>query len=209
MRRLGFAFASFLALAGCGDDPSPLFADAVWQVQCRCYGMCSAIPTRDVQNLDGEAPMGGGGRFAVNCSVNDRAGRKVLTASVDNADGYGFEIRDAEFPMATGGVVSGAGCTVTVDESGNQYRGPCGANPPTVDQPCRISNLVVNTDMDGNPQIEGDLLCFHLPSTADPTRRREVAKPNVQVAGSGMGEMCMPTEMSEALHFRFVNCEGI
>jgi hypothetical protein len=193
--------------AGCGDDPPPFFADALWQVQCRCYGMCSGIPIRDVQHLDGETGMDTG-RHAVNCSVDDRAGTNVLTANVFNDDGFGFEIRGAEFSGA-GGPVSGVGCQVTVREGGNTYVGPCSANPPTVGQPCRISSLLVNNDMDGNRQVEGDLLCFHLESTADSSIRREFARPNLQVMGGGMGETCMPTGESEPVHFRFVNCGGI
>ena len=199
--RLVTALFAMLALAACGDDPAPLFADAVWQVQCRCYGMCSAIPTRDVQHLDGEDGHN------VACEVFERSGRRVLTASVSRGSEFELEIRDAEF-MGMGGPVSG-GCQVTVVEGGNEFRGACSANPPTVAQPCRISNLVINTDMDGNQQIEGDLLCFHLRSTADDTIRREIALPNLQVAGSGMGEACMPTDESEAMHFRFVNCTGL
>ena len=189
------------------DAGPPLFADAVWQVQCRCYGACSGMPSRDVQHLDGEAHEGGG-IIAVNCSLGDRGGGKVLTASVVNSEGYGLEIRDVEFPIG-GGPISGPGCTVSVTEGGQEYRGQCGANPPSVVQPCRISNLTLNTDMDGNPQIEGDLLCFHLAATADPTLRRELAKPDLAVSGAGMGEMCQPTDASEAVHFRFVNCRGL
>lgn len=199
MRLVSAIFIVF-ALTACGDDPAPLFADAVWQVQCRCYGMCSAIPTHDVKHLDGEDGN------VISCSIYQRSGKNVLTANVRKGNEYQLEIRDAEF-MASGGPVSGAGCTVTVVENGNTFSGRCGAAAPSVEQPCRISGLTLNTDEMGNPQVEGDLLCFHLPSVTGALTPREVGLPNIQSMGDA--EMCVPTEGAQPVHFRFVNCTGL
>jgi len=201
MRRL--VITSLLALVpgslvGCGgDDPSPLFADVQWQIQCRCMGMCSGIPGRDINHLDGEE----GHRVA--CEVFSRGDRSVLTASAFQGSSYGIEIRDAEFPPG-GGPVSGSGCTVRVVESGNEYRAACGANPPSESQPCRISELMETEDEDGNPQIQGKLVCAGLPATAGSMTVRELTFPRASVDST----MC-PFPTPDPAQFRFVNCRGL
>lgn len=207
MRRLllSLTLAAPALVMGCGDDPAPLFADVFWHVQCRCYGMCSGIDPRDVNNIDGEDGND------ITCSVHQRGGNDVLTFSVTNEAGYSFEIRDAEFPPG-GGPVSGVGCQVRIRESGNTYQGACGASQPGEAQPCQITGLMVGTDEDGNPQISGNLLCLEIPSTSDNSIRREVTAPNSPI--NTAGGVCEPFPSGAdtptmPVTFRVVNCSGL
>lgn len=201
MHRILLSFALMSALlAGCGEDPPPLFADIRWQVQCSCYGMCSGIPDRDVNNIDGEDGN------SISCSVRERSGQSVLTFNVSKGSDYTFEIRDAAFPPG-GGPVGGASCTVRIDESGNSYVGACGSSQPSELQPCQIRNLEIGEDMDGFPQISGELVCLELQSTVDSMVRREVTAPRGRIDNSG--GMCRLFPDTEPVAFRIVNCKGL
>lgn len=187
-------------LLGCGEDPPPLFADVRWHVQCRCHGMCSGIDPRDVNNIDGEDG------HSISCSVRERDGQNVLTFRAQHESGYYLEIRDAEF-SGSGAAVSGSRCTVRIQESGNTYQGPCGSSAPGDAQPCQITNIELGEDMDGFPQISGEMLCLELQSSTDSTIRREVTAPHSPIDSSD--SMCRTFPETQPVIFRLVNCTGL
>ncbi len=186
-------------LLGCGEDPPPLFADIVWHVQCKCYGMCSGIDPHDINNIDGEDG------HDISCSVYESGGNDVLTFTASKGTEYSIEVRGAQ--LTSGGSVAGAGCRVRVEEGGNTYEGVCGSSQPSEAQPCRVYDVVIDEDEDGNPQISGKLLCLELPATSDSTRRREVSAPNSPIDTSM--DMCRVLPETEPVRWRMVNCSGL
>ena len=188
-----FVVGSVVA-TGCGDDPRPMYADFRWQVQCELMGMCSGIPPRNIEHLDGEEG------HEIDCTVEDRAASQVLSFTVYGPDrAYGIAGSSIVFP-AGGGPVQGTGCALTVEED-NTYVGSCGANPPTADTPCRITGITVTEEPDG-PTVAGNILCIGIPARADMTRLREV---------TGQRAVVDPTapENAAPASFRLVNCSGL
>jgi len=209
---LALAVLGLVAVVGCsGDDASPYFADIQWQVSCHAAGGCSGLPARDINHLSGERG------HRVSCTLGGTPAMRVLTFQAFQDDPsrdpddmsdrpYGIEMRNAVFNSA-GSLVAGTGCTVRVLED-NDYVGACGSAPiadgcndnPTLtstpcDQPCMVTSITLGSDTDGNPQIQGNILCHGLPNQSDLAREREVHFPG--------GDDTMP------FTFRLVNCSGL
>ena len=118
MRRFAFAVVVTASVFGCSDEaPPPFFADMQWQLRCRVMGMCSGIPSHDINNVDGEDD------HDIECTIDGAVDEtRTFYMKAYKAADYGVEIRNANF-TGTGSPISGAGCIVKVVEGANTFRG--------------------------------------------------------------------------------------
>ncbi len=97
------------------------------------------------------------------CEATRRSdGGFILTLEASVGDRFAFELRGATLD-SNGTLVSG-GCELTIIEDQLSYGaniGRCGAEPPSMEQPCEISNLDLN---DGSADISFDFECQALRS---------------------------------------------
>jgi hypothetical protein len=139
------------------------------QPQSTCLGNGG---NREILGVNGEAVCDDQSTILAICEAIPRSnGGFVLTliASVlgQDEDGvpsvdFGFELRGA----VVGADDSMSGCEVTIVEDGLAYGsnlGTCGREPPSMDQPCQISNVILG-DADG-ADISFELKCDTLLSS--------------------------------------------
>lgn len=84
----------------------------------------------------------------------------IVTLEADVGGNFAFELRGATVDTGNGTVEPSA-CNVTIIEDGLPYDiGACGMDPPSIEQPCQLSNVAV----EGN-EISFDLQCDSLISS--------------------------------------------
>jgi len=198
MRRV-FPFAmvlSFLAF-GCGDpDAGKLFADIQYATRCENTLGCEGLQERDICGItQGDPCIEGAETVRASCAVSEGDGTRTLEFSASQGD-FSIAVSGATF-ASSGGSASGAGCTVTVVDGPNTYRGECGSSEPSEEQPCRISSVMFYDD-EGNPTVEGGIFCQFLKNRANPMLEIEVT-----ALGSG------PTPAMTPARFRLANCDGL
>ncbi len=182
------------------SDLPPLFADILYHVQCRCHGGCTGATPRDINNVHGEDG------HEISCTAVERgSGGRAVSFSAFKGTEYGIAL-DFELPVG-GGSPSGAGCTARILDNGTTYEGACGPTQPSASQPCRVYDVEVGMDEDGNPQIAGSMVCIDLPAATDPGVLREVTAPNSPVDTSDGA--CGVLAETEPVRFRLVNCRGL
>jgi hypothetical protein len=102
--------------------------------------------------------------IAVACSASARpnGGRTIFLEARVGSD-FGFELRGATVG-SDGGSVEPGGCFVNIVENGIPYGGlafgACGSEPPSIEQPCQLSNVVSQ-----NGEVSFDLECRSLMSS--------------------------------------------
>lgn len=198
------AFASILlalGLAGCGDpNAGALFADIQYATRCEMAATphCGGPKNRDVCGIDnGDTCEDGVASPSLSCSVQEQEdGTRVVSFGAQQGSDFSIAVNQAVFAPGSSSA-GGAGCTVTLTEGANRYRGDCGANPPSEAQPCQI-NAVRFYDEMGNPTIEGAIFCQGLENQANPMLTLEVT----QVGSTPSNEMTPG-------RFIFQNCDGL
>jgi hypothetical protein len=182
---------------GCGDpDAGKLFADIQYATRCDATPHCGAPQERDICGINQGDPCNESGEpVRASCTVTEGDGTRTLSFSASQGDDFSIAVTNATFP-AEGGSASG-GCTVTVQEGANAYRGACGSSEPSEAQPCRVNSVMFFDDM-GNPTVEGAIFCQFLPNRASPELEIEVT-----ALGSGPGPASTPAR------FRLANCAGL
>ncbi len=183
MRLSPFALGSsaFLLLlsASCSSPAQPAYADISYQTRCihrdgTQIAGCSPSPQRDIYGFSGDM----GQRFS--CTIVEHAGMRTInftvTASQADGTGVGVTLSNAVVPTAGGPVQDGCQFTWT---DGNRYGGACGANTPSMTQPCQVSNVAFTTDTaTGLPLMDVNVLCYDAPSmpVATPAITRSVSR---------------------------------
>jgi len=111
---------------------------------------------REILGLNGEVSCDDVTPVVAICEATRRSdGGLILTLVASVGDRFAFELRGATVD-STGTIVSG-GCELTIIEDELSYGGDlgaCGAEPPSMAQPCQISNV----SLDG-AEISFDVEC--------------------------------------------------
>ena len=142
---------------------------------------------REILAVHGEVSCDGETPVVAICEGTRRSdGGLIVTLVASVGDRFAFELRGATVD-ADGSMVSGA-CEITIIEDRLSYggnSGACGAEPPSMNQPCQISNVVL-----GGADISFDFECEALLSV--------VTESGFDVAGPNGGPATV----------RFARCTG-
>ena len=139
---------------------------------------------REIVGEHGQAVCDGDQVIARCVAVEQSDGTTKLTLEANIGDKFAFELRGAT--VDSGGSVEQTACNVTIIEDEVPYDvGACGQEPPSVDQPCQLSNISVE-----GSEVIFDLECDSLLSS--------VTDLGLDVGALGGG----PTPI------RFANCSG-
>ncbi|MDH3728068.1 MAG: hypothetical protein OER77_11110 [Myxococcales bacterium] len=166
-RGLGNLVAVMLPLLGvaCADD-GPVATDVFYNLTCPASPASCGSPAagtclgtgglREILGVNGEASCDGETPVVGICEGTRRSdGGLILTLVASVGDRFAFELRRATVD-SDGTMVSG-GCELTIIEDQLAYGGSlgtCGAEPPSMDQPCQISNVAL-----GGADISFDVEC--------------------------------------------------
>lgn len=163
-------------LAGCSGDGGPAATDTQYTLTCPAAPTgCGSISEDTCLQPDGGA-VGQREIFASNgeLSCDDESVAIVICRGSESADGrltleleavvgaFGFTTRVVA--SSDGASVDGR-CQVTVIEEDLSYGGPlgaCGIDPPSMEQPCQISNFTVDDESSIN--VSFDVECEALMS---------------------------------------------
>jgi len=141
------------ALTGaCGGDDAPASADMLYRVGCP--SMC--VP----QNRDLMVQNGQNG-FSVSCMVTTATGGRALSFTATSGE-YGIRVQNAFF-TGEGGLATGGGCRVIVEEGANDFEGSC-TSESTPD--CRLNVMISGSE------VHGDIFCSNLVNAAVPSQIR-------------------------------------
>jgi hypothetical protein len=193
MSRVLCALLPLLALS-CADSGGPVAVDARWNLSCPSSGVgCGSWAQetcignggqREIVGEHGQAVCDGDQVIAHCVAVEQSDGTTKLTLEANIGDKFAFELRGAT--VDSGGSVEQTACNVTIIEDEVPYDvGACGQEPPSVDQPCQLSNISVE-----GSEVIFDLECDSLLSS--------VTDLGLDVGALGGG----PTPI------RFANCSG-
>lgn len=198
MRFISFIVMALLA-SGCSEDPRKVFADMAWKVRCEeTPGGCVEGSAHEVSQLDGEDGVD------IGCHAESTDSGYAVYIDVESSDGWRLKIDNMGIDEDGNGPVRGR-ITASVTEGGNIYRGEAGANAPTTDQPCQISN-VTTADTDAGRELSMLFQCQHLPLSANNTIKREVGSADAEQTLDETD--CNLDNAIEAgcAEFRIVNC---
>ena len=161
---LASTFAAAL-LVSCASSEGAVFVDAQYNLTCpadtavdcgslaqqTCLG---AVGQRALIGGHGQASCTGDPIIAVCEAVPRSDGSRTVTleASVDGR--FAFELRGAT--VSNGTMVEQTACNVTIIEDQVPYDvGGCGAEPPSMAQPCQLSNIrIVGSEVAMDVQCE-------------------------------------------------------
>lgn len=164
-RKLGWSLVVMLVVS-CADDGGPTTVDARWNLTCPSGGEvgCGA-PAPDTCLDDGEgaserAIVGEHGQMACTgspiiaiCEAVERSSGTSFRLEANVDDQFAFEL-EAVFDTSDGSVQP-ATCNVTIVEDELPYDiGGCGTEPPSLGQPCQLSNVSVR-----GSEVSFDLQC--------------------------------------------------
>ncbi|MDH3623974.1 MAG: hypothetical protein OES69_11870 [Myxococcales bacterium] len=167
-RGLGNLVAVMLPLLGvsCADD-GPVATGVLYNLTCPASPTaCGFFPEngtclgtgglREILAVNGEVSCDEETPVTVICEGTRRSdGGLLLTLVASVGDRFAFELRGATVD-SDGSMVSGA-CELTIIEDELSYGGDlgaCGNEPPSMDQPCRISNVAL-----GGADVSFDVEC--------------------------------------------------
>lgn len=176
--------------AGPADaGPPPVQVDAIWNLRCdSATGGCTRLPAREVGGFDG---MGN----SVSCTVVESPTQRLVNFRAGAITGgvrYSFSLANASIPR--GGGFAGPGCSVSVEEGANTYRGPGGSSTPTAAQPCQVQATFGAGGARGGTALTATVFCDLLANATDPTDLR-----SVRAIGSG----------PDPAFFEFFDCVGL
>jgi hypothetical protein len=151
MSRLMCVLVSVLALS-CADSGGPVLVDAQWNLTCPAdTGVgCGALAPQTCLGTVGQRAIVGEHRqelcgypIVAICEAVQRAdGTRIVTLEANIANTFAFELRGATIDAE--GVVEQTACNVAIIEDGLPYDiGACGTEPPSMQQPCQLSNVSV------------------------------------------------------------------
>ncbi len=186
-----------LFVVSCATGEGPVAVDASWNLTCPVDSAveCGARASTCLGNSGQRTVVGANGDIScdeqipiiVDCGAIDRPnGERTIFLETAVGSGFAFELRGATVDDGNGGVQA-EGCTVTIVEDGLPYDvGDCGPEPPSMAQPCQITNVISE-----NGEVGFDLECRSLISSVTGNGF------NVGAVGGG------PTTIS------FSNCRGL
>lgn len=165
--RLSWALLLLLALS-CADSGGPVLVDAQWNLTCPSGGDCGSLAPETCLGAIGQrAIVGEHGQVACTddpilgiCEAVDRAnGTRFISLEANVGNDFAFEL-DAIIGAGDGSVQQSS-CNVTIVEDELPYDlGACGSEPPSMEQPCQLSNV----STEGN-EVTLDLQCDSLLSS--------------------------------------------
>jgi hypothetical protein len=169
--RRASSLAACLLLASCASGEGPVSVDSSWNLTCpvdSAVGCGSFAESTCLGDFGHRTVVGARGERACNdetmtvsCQAIDRPNNVrtiFLEASVGND--FAFELRGATLDGGNGSV-DPVGCTVTIVEDGLAYDvGDCGPEPPSIAQPCQLTNVVTESG-----EVSFDLQCRALISS--------------------------------------------
>ena len=162
--------AACLALS-CAESGGAVTVDATWNLTCPMDSAveCGSLASETCLGEFGQrAIVGARGSLACDgepivaaCEAIERAnGLQVIFLEASVGADFAFELRGATIDTGDGSVEASE-CTVTIVEDGLPYDvGRCGTEPPSLEQPCRLTNVST-----GNGAVVFDLECHSLISS--------------------------------------------
>ena len=159
-----------LALS-CAESGGPVYVDAQWNLTCPadsavdCPGEStkSCLGTAGQRAIVGEhrQPACTGDPIIAICEAVQRAdGTRIVSLQAEVGNAYTFELRGATIDSGDG-IVEQTACNVTIIEDGLPYDiGACGTEPPSMQQPCQLSNVSVE-----GSEVSFDVECDSLLSS--------------------------------------------
>ena len=152
-----------LVAVGCSESgPTGVFADIQWQVRCQVMGMCTPAAARIIYGFDGDDAQ------RISCNVTETDTTRILSFNTRGSLAsvpYGLTMINATFPSGGGSPSAGQ---VTVTEGSNTYVGACGGSPPSMTQPCQVTNVTFGDDGEGRSLITGEIYCVGISPNASP-----------------------------------------
>jgi hypothetical protein len=155
--RLMCVLLSVLALS-CAESGGPVQVDARWNLTCPADSAvdCGALAPETCLGVVGQREIVGehrqeactGDPIIAICEAVQRAdGSRIVSLEANVGDKFAFELQGAT--IDTGGMVEQAACNVTIIEDQVRYDvGGCGEDPPSMEQPCQLTNVnVEGTDV--------------------------------------------------------------
>ncbi len=161
------ALLALLALS-CANSGGPVVVDVSWNLTCpssssaecaswaedTCLGELGA---RSISGAHGEMSCNDQDPIIATCEVVQRDELTVINLKATAGD-FGFELTGAATDDS-GGMGAESVCIVTITEDGVDYGrtvmlGSCGREPPSVEQPCQISNVMAEAGV-----VAFDLQC--------------------------------------------------
>jgi len=199
---MGCLSSMFLSLfvLGCASNGGPVFVDAEWNLTCPSGGAagCGSLAEQTCLGPVGQRAIVGehrqtlctGDALIATCTTVPRADGATdvsLEAEADRDEmgfpKFAFEL-GAKIRPGNGSVES---CNVNIIEDGVPYNvGACGVEPPSMEQPCQLSNVSIAGD-----EVAFDLECNALMSS--------ITVLGFDVGGIGGGRATI----------RFSNCSGL
>jgi hypothetical protein len=137
----------------CAESGGPVLVDAEWNLTCPADTEvgCGALAPKSCLGTVGQRAIVGehreptctGDPIIAICEAVQRAdGTRIVTLEANVGDEFAFELRGAT--VDTDGGVEQTGCNVTIIEDGLRYDiGACGTEPPSMLQPCQLSDVSV------------------------------------------------------------------
>jgi hypothetical protein len=163
-------FALCLSIS-CAESAEMASVDATWNLTCPIDSAvgCGSLAEDTCLGDAGQRTIAGergstacdGEPLVASCEAIERSnGTRVIFLEASIGSDFAFELRGATVDAGDGSVEASA-CTVTIVEDGLPYDvGSCGTEPPSMEQPCQLSD--VSTD---GGDVEFDLLCRSLISS--------------------------------------------
>jgi hypothetical protein len=180
----------------CAESGGPVLVDAEWNLTCPSAGGagCGSLAQETCLGVVGQRAIVGEHRqpactddpiIAICEAVQKPDGTRIVSLEADVGGKFAFELRGATID-AGDDIVEQTACSVTIIEDQLPYDiGACGTEPPSMEQPCQLSNVSVE-----GSEVVFDLLCDTLLSSTTGLAF------NVGAVGGG------PTTI------RFANCVG-
>jgi hypothetical protein len=154
-------------LLSCAEG-GPVLVDAQWNLTCPSGGDCGslapetclgAIGQRVIVGEHGQVACTDEPIIAICEAVDRRDGTRFISLEANVGNEFAFEL-DATI-AGDGSVEAQSSCNVTIVEDELPYDlGACGSEPPSMDQPCQLSNV----SAEGN-EVTLDLQCAPLLSS--------------------------------------------
>jgi len=140
-------------LLSCAESGGPVYVDAEWNLTCPAdAASCPGAPAKTCLGTGGQRAIVGEHRqpactddpiVAICEAVQHADGTRTVLLRADVGGQFAFELSGATID-AGDGIVETTGCTVTITEDGlRSANGFCGTEPPSMEQPCQLTNVLV------------------------------------------------------------------
>jgi len=138
----------------CAESGGPVLVDAEWNLTCPADSAvgCPGAPADTCLGDGGRRAIVGEHRqpactgdpiIAICEAVAKPDGTRIVSLEADVGGEFAFELRGATID-AGDGIVEQTACNVTIIEDELPYDiGACGTEPPSMEQPCQLSNVSV------------------------------------------------------------------